>query len=180
MAKAKSYIPEGLRTVTAHLVVPNALDAIEFYKKAFGAEVTSHHPGPAPRSTMHATIRIGDTALMLADEMPQSTAKSPGTAKTTTVSLSVFVPDVDAVFNKAVAAGAKVTMPLGDQFWGDRYGQVTDPFGPRRRWASARRRSSSRWPPRADRDDVRRSPAGDRRRLASGDGGHLGLKPLRA
>ncbi|TMB03639.1 MAG: VOC family protein [Deltaproteobacteria bacterium] len=129
MAKAKSYIPEGLRTVTAHLVVPNALDAIEFYKKAFGAEVTSHHPGPAPRSTMHATIRIGDTALMLADEMPQSTAKSPGTAKTTTVSLSVFVPDVDAVFNKAVAAGAKVTMPLGDQFWGDRYGQVTDPFG---------------------------------------------------
>ena len=83
MAKAKSYIPEGLRTVTAHLVVPNALDAIEFYKKAFGAEVTSHHPGPAPRSTMHATIRIGDTALMLADEMPQSTAKSPVNCQST-------------------------------------------------------------------------------------------------
>ncbi len=82
-----------------------------------------------PRSTMHAMIRIGDSAIMLADEMPQSTVKAPKSIGGTTSSISLYVPDVDATFNKAVAAGAKVNMPVGDQFWGDRYGQVLDPEG---------------------------------------------------
>jgi uncharacterized glyoxalase superfamily protein PhnB len=127
MAKAKSYIPEGLRSVTPHLVVKNALESIEFYKKAFGAELMSHAPGPSPRSTMHAAIRIGDGVVFLADEMPQSIAKAP--RGSTTTSIMLFVPDVDATFKQAVAAGAKAAMPVGDQFWGDRYGQVTDPDG---------------------------------------------------
>jgi uncharacterized glyoxalase superfamily protein PhnB len=127
MAKAKSFIPEGLRSVTPHLVVKNALDSIEFYKKAFGAELISHAPGPAPRSTMHASIRIGDGVVFLADEMPQSVAKAPRGG--TTASITLYVPDVDATFKQAVAAGAKVNMPVGDQFWGDRYGQITDPDG---------------------------------------------------
>ena len=129
MAKAKSYLPEGLRSVTPHLVLKNSLDSIEFYKKAFGAELIAHAPGPTPRSTIHAMIKIGDSAIMLADEMPMSSAKAPKTVGGTTQSLSLFVPDVDATFNKAVAAGAKVNMPVGDQFWGDRYGQVFDPDG---------------------------------------------------
>src|SRR5258706_9162634 len=129
MAKAKSHVPEGLRSVTPHLVLKNSLDAIEFYKKAFGAELVNHAPGPMPRSTMHAMIRIGDSAIMLADEMPQSTVKAPKSIGGTTSSISLYVPDVDATFNKAVAAGAKVNMPVGDQFWGDRYGQVLDPEG---------------------------------------------------
>jgi uncharacterized glyoxalase superfamily protein PhnB len=129
MAKAKSYVPEGLRSVTPHLVLKNSLDAIEFYKKAFGAEVVAHAPGPTPRSTMHAMIRIGDSAIMLADEMPMSSAKAPKSIGGTAQSISLYVPDVDATFNKAIAAGGKVTMPVGDQFWGDRYGQLFDPEG---------------------------------------------------
>jgi uncharacterized glyoxalase superfamily protein PhnB len=129
MAKAKSYVPEGLRSVTPHLVVKNALDSIEFYKKAFGAELMSHAPGPAPRSTMHAAIRIGDGTIFLADEMQGSIAKAPKGLGGTTGSVMLFVPDVDATFNKAVAAGAKAAMPVADQLWGDRYGQVTDPDG---------------------------------------------------
>ena len=128
MAKAKSHIPEGLRSVTAHLVVKNALEAIEFYKKAFGAEVVTHAPGPTPGSTMHAAIRVGDAQVFLADEM-MSVVKAPPNLGGTTSSLMLFVPDCDAVFNKAVAAGAKVNMPIADQFWGDRYGQVIDPSG---------------------------------------------------
>src|SRR5690349_8199698 len=77
MAKAKHYVPSGLRSITTHLVVPNALQAIEFYQTVFGAELESHAPGPTPGSTIHAALRIGDAALFLADEMPQSKAKSP-------------------------------------------------------------------------------------------------------
>jgi uncharacterized glyoxalase superfamily protein PhnB len=129
MAKAKSYLPEGLRSVTSHLVVKNALDAIEFYKKAFGAELLSHAPGPGPRSTMHASIKIGDGIVFLADEMPMSTTKAPKSLGGTTCSVTLFVPDADATFKTAVSAGAKVSMPVDDQFWGDRYGQVIDPEG---------------------------------------------------
>jgi PhnB protein len=129
MAKAKSHIPEGLRTVTAHLVVKNALDAIDFYKKAFGAELVTHSPGHAPRSTMHAAIKIGDVQLFLADEVGMSAIKAPTTLGATTSTLMMYVTDVDAVFAKAVAAGASAKMPVADQFWGDRYGQVADPFG---------------------------------------------------
>jgi PhnB protein len=129
MAKAKSHIPEGMRSVTAHLVVKNALDSIEFYKRAFGAEVLSHAPGPAPRSTMHAAIKIADGVIFLTDEMPMSVAKPPKSLGGTTSSITLYLPNVDATFKTAVAAGAKVNMPLGDQFWGDRYGQIIDPDG---------------------------------------------------
>ena len=129
MAKAKSHIPEGLRSVTSHLVVKNALDSIEFYKRAFGAEVLSHAPGPTPRSTMHAAIKIGDGVVFVTDEMPMSVSKAPKSVGGTTSSICLFVPNADATFKSAVGAGAKVNMPLGDQFWGDRYGQVTDPDG---------------------------------------------------
>jgi PhnB protein len=133
MTKAKSYIPEGLRTVTAHIVVKNALSAIEFYKKAFGAELLSHAPGPAPGSTMHASIRIGDATVFLVDDMNMSVVKAPSSLGGTTSSLMLFVPDCDAVFNRAVAAGAQVfggqMGAMADQFWGDRAGTVTDPHG---------------------------------------------------
>ena len=129
MAKAKSYIPEGLRSVTSHLVVKNALDSIEFYKKAFGAELLSRAPGPSPKSTMHASVRIGDAVIFVADEMSMSTVKAPKSLGGTTSSVTLFVPDVDATFKNAVSAGAKSNMPVADQFWGDRYGQVIDPDG---------------------------------------------------
>lgn len=129
MAKAKSYIPEGLRTVTAHISVKNAIEAIEYYKMAFGAKLQLHSPGPAPGSTMHAQIQIGDAVVFMSDEMPMSPVRAPTTVGGSTVVLSLFVPDCDAVFNAAVAAGGKALMPLADQFWGDRYGQVQDPFG---------------------------------------------------
>ncbi len=129
MATAKSYLPEGLGNVTAHLVVKNALEAIEFYKAAFGAELHAHAPGPLPGSTMHAAIRIGNTMVFLADDMSMSALKAPGNLGAATSSLVLYVTDCDAVFNRAVAAGAKVNMPIADQFWGDRYGKVIDPAG---------------------------------------------------
>src|SRR5258706_16244278 len=106
MANAKSHIPEGLRSVTPHLVVKNALDSIEFYKKAFGAELMSHAPGPGPRSTMHASVKIGDGIFFVADEMPNSITKA--TKGGTTGSLMLYVRDVEATFNKAMSAGAQV------------------------------------------------------------------------
>jgi PhnB protein len=129
MAKAKSYLPEGVRSVTPHLVVKNALESIEFYKKAFGAQLLSQAPGPTPKSTMHAAIKIGDSTIFLADEMGMSHVKAPKSVGGTTHSIMLFVPDVDATFKTAVGAGAKVQMPVADQFWGDRYGQVIDPDG---------------------------------------------------
>ncbi len=129
MAKAKSPIPEGMRTVTPHLAVTNALDAVAFYKKAFGAELKSHAPGTTPRSTMHAEIRIGDSSVFLADMVGQGPVKPPTRDSGATCLIHLFVPNADAVFAAAVAAGATVVMPLSDMFWGDRYGQITDPFG---------------------------------------------------
>jgi uncharacterized glyoxalase superfamily protein PhnB len=118
-----------MRTVTPHLVVRNGLEAIAFYKKAFGAELKAHAPGPAPGSTMHAEIRIGDSSVFLMEMMGPTPATPPTSASGTTSLVHLFVPDVDAVFAKAVAAGATVVMPLSDMFWGDRYGQIVDPFG---------------------------------------------------
>jgi uncharacterized glyoxalase superfamily protein PhnB len=129
MAKGVKPIPEGLHTVTPHLVVNGGAEAIEFYKKAFGAEVIDQHSGPDGKSVIHAQIKIGNSALFLADEFPGTLMKSPRSAGTTTVNLNIYAEDADAVFDRAVKAGAKVAMPLADMFWGDRYGQVTDPFG---------------------------------------------------
>jgi PhnB protein len=127
-------IPEGFYTVTPHLIVKGAKEAIEFYKKAFGAEVRGVHEGPGG-SVMHAEIKIGNSILMLNDEFPDFGALGPSSRGGSSVTIHLYTNDADGLFNRAVAAGAKVTMPIADQFWGDRYGQVEDPFG--HRWSIA-------------------------------------------
>lgn len=127
MAKAKP-IPDGMHTVTPHLVCAGAADAIEFYKKAFNAVEGGRLPGPNGR-LMHAMIRIAGSAVMLVDEMPEWGALGPKSLKGSPVTIHLYVEDVDAFVKRAVAAGAKITMPVADMFWGDRYGKVEDPFG---------------------------------------------------
>ncbi len=127
-AARASPIPRGMRTVTPYLVISGAARAIDFYKKAFGAKEIDRSPMP-DGSLMHATIRIGDSVLMMSDEFPGSDSKSPTSAGATTFNLHVYSKDVDKLWNQAVAAGAKPTMPLEDQFWGERYGKLQDPFG---------------------------------------------------
>ncbi|MEZ6195443.1 MAG: VOC family protein [Planctomycetota bacterium] len=126
-------VPEGARTVTPHLVVKGAMQAIEFYKKAFGAIEHFHMPGPGG-AVMHAEIQIGDSLVYLADEFPNS-VQAPATLGGTSVVIHLYVEDADATFKQAVAAGADVRFPVMDTFWGDRYGQVADPFG--HTWAIA-------------------------------------------
>ncbi len=128
MASKVKSIPEGYHTVTPYLVVGNAREAIDFYKRAFGAEELYRIETP-DRKIGHAEIKIGDSIIMLSDEWPQGCCRSPESLGGTAVNISLYVEDVDKVFNQALAAGAKVRMPLGNMFWGDRYGQVTDPFG---------------------------------------------------
>jgi len=121
-------IPEGMHSVTPHLVCAGAAEAIEFYKKAFGAVEGARLPGPDGK-LMHAMIRIGDSAVMLVDEMPQAGALGPKSLKGSPVTIHLYVEDVDAVVKRAVSLGARVTMPVDDMFWGDRYGRLEDPFG---------------------------------------------------
>jgi PhnB protein len=122
-------IPEGVSQVVAYLCIRGAAKAIEFYKAAFGAEVLSTMP-MGDKGIAHAELRIGTGRFYLADEMPQWGAiKSPKTLKATTFNIHLWVEDCDAVFAQAVKAGGKSIMPLADQFWGDRYGLVQDPFG---------------------------------------------------
>jgi len=121
-------VPEGMHTLTPHLVCAGAADAIEFYKKAFNATEMGRMPGPDGR-LMHAMIRIGDSSLMLVDEMPEWHALGPKSLKGSPVTIHLYVEDVDACVKRAVAAGAKITMPVDDMFWGDRYGKLEDPFG---------------------------------------------------
>jgi uncharacterized glyoxalase superfamily protein PhnB len=121
-------IPEGFHTITPHLVIRGAAQAIEFYTKAFGATEICRHPGPNGL-LMHAEIKIGNSIVFLADEFPAMGCQSPQTLGGSPVTLSLYVEDTDATFNQAVAAGATVRMPPMDMFWGDRYGQVIDPFG---------------------------------------------------
>lgn len=125
---AVKAIPEGMHTVTPHLICARAADAIEFYKKAFGAIELSRMPGPDGK-IMHASFRIGDSVIMLNEENPQWGAFGPASLKGSPVTIHLYVEDVDAVFEQAVRAGAKATMPVDDMFWGDRYGKVEDPFG---------------------------------------------------
>ena len=129
MAGNVKAIPDGFHTLTPHLVIRGASDAIEFYKKAFGAEEIGRMSMPGTSTVMHATIRIGDSIVMLNDEFPDMGAVSPTVLKGSPVTIHMYVNDVDAVYNRAVAAGAKATMPVQDQFWGDRYGKLVDPFG---------------------------------------------------
>ncbi|HZN23376.1 MAG TPA: VOC family protein [Burkholderiales bacterium] len=121
-------VPEYMHTVTPHLVCAGAADAIEFYKKAFGAVEEARLPGPQGK-IMHAMIRIEGSAVMLVDEMPEWGALGPKSLKGSPVTIHLYVENVDAFFQRAVDAGAKVTMPVADMFWGDRYGKLEDPFG---------------------------------------------------
>jgi len=121
-------IPEGMASVTPHLTVEGAADAIEFYKKAFDAREMARLPGPGGK-LMHAQIMIGDSHVMLADDFPDYGGFGPKHLKGSPVTIHLYVADADAVFNRAVAAGATVRMPIADMFWGDRYGVITDPFG---------------------------------------------------
>jgi PhnB protein len=121
-------VPEDMHSVTPHLVCAGASEAIEFYKKAFGAVEAARVPGPGGK-LMHARIRIGDSAVMLVDEMPEWGALGPKSLNGSPVTIHLYVENADAAFERAVKAGAKVTMPLADQFWGDRYGKLVDPFG---------------------------------------------------
>ena len=127
MAQVKA-IPEGMHTVTPHLVCAGAADAIEFYKKAFNATEVGRLAGPQGK-LMHAMIRIGGSAVMLVDEFPQWNSLGPKALKGSPVTIHLYVEDVDAWVKRAVAAGAKITMPLEDMFWGDRYCRLEDPFG---------------------------------------------------
>jgi len=130
-----SGVREGYQTVTAALTVRNGAEAIEFYKKAFGAEEIMRVPGPDGKSLMHAEIRVGNSRIMLGDESPAMGCLAPVTLGGPGGSLYVYVPDVDAAFKRAVAAGAKAVMPVTDMFYGDRFGQVEDPSG--HRWGLA-------------------------------------------
>jgi PhnB protein len=121
-------IPEGWNTLTPHLICAGAADAIAFYKKAFGAVELNRLDSPDGK-VMNAALRIGDSMVMLFDEAPEWKSFGPKTLKGSPVTLHLYVPDVDASFAQAVAAGATATMPVTDMFWGDRYGQVQDPFG---------------------------------------------------
>jgi PhnB protein len=121
-------IPEGYHTLTPYLAVDDAARAIEFYKRAFGAKERVNMPGPEG-TIAHAELEIGDSLVMLSDPFPQSTAKPPKELGGTTSGVFMYVEDVDEVVKQAIDAGAKATMPVEDQFWGDRFGKVADPFG---------------------------------------------------
>jgi len=117
-----------MHSVTPHLICAGASEAIEFYKNAFDAVELSRLPG-SDGKLMHASIRIGDSVVMLNEETPEWGAFGPKALKGSPVTIHLYVEDADAVFDQAVRAGAKVTMPLDDMFWGDRYGKLEDPFG---------------------------------------------------
>ncbi|MDO8544862.1 MAG: VOC family protein [Opitutaceae bacterium] len=131
--RAKAAVA-GLTAVTPHLICAGAADAIEFYKKAFNAFEEGRLPDHDGK-VMHAVLRIGGAPVMLVDEMPEWGALGPKTLKGSPVTIHLYVDDVDAVVAQAVEAGAKVTMPVADMFWGDRYGKLEDPFG--HRWSVA-------------------------------------------
>ena len=125
---AVKSIPEGYHSLTPYLIINGASDAIEFYKKAFGAVELMRMPAPGDKIG-HAEIKIGDSPIMLADEFPEMGYKSPTTLGGSPVSLMIYVEDVDTVFKQAIAAGGKEQRPVKDQFYGDRSGTLEDPFG---------------------------------------------------
>jgi uncharacterized glyoxalase superfamily protein PhnB len=127
MARAKNPIPEGSHTITPQLTVKNASQAIDFYKKAFGATELNRMPDPRGK-IMHSALQIGDSKLFVVDELDEN-MRSPATLGGSPVVVHLYVPDCDKIYNQAIAAGATATMPLADQFWGDRYGVLRDPYG---------------------------------------------------
>lgn len=131
-------VPEGYHTITPHLIVRDAARAIEFYKEAFGAVELGRAPTPGGGKLMHATIKIGDSMLMLADEFPEWGAVGPQSLGGCPTTIHIFTEDADALYARAIKAGATANMPPADAFWGDRYGKLTDPFG--HQWSIATRK----------------------------------------
>jgi PhnB protein len=128
MAGKVKAVPEGVNTITPHLSVRDAGKAIEFYQQAFGAQLAFVLKVPSGK-VMHATMKLGDSRFQLGDEFGGVGTPAPATLGGSAVVLNICVENVDELFNRAVAAGAKVTMPLANQFWGARYGRIVDPFG---------------------------------------------------
>ncbi|MDR5834058.1 VOC family protein [Caballeronia sp. LZ034LL] len=127
-SSATDPIPPGMHSLTPHLCCAGAAEAIDFYKRAFHAVEMGRMPGPDGR-LMHAMVKIGDSMLMLVDEHPEFGMLGPKAIKGSPVTVHLYVTDVDATVRQAAEAGAKVTMPVADMFWGDRYGRLEDPFG---------------------------------------------------
>ena len=134
MAQQVKAIPDGYHTVTPGLTVRDGAKAIEFYERAFGAQQVFRMDKPDGR-LMHAELQIGNSRIMLGEEYPEIGCQSPESLKGTPVSFYLYVADADAAFAQAVAAGAKAVKPVSDMFWGDRQGEVSDPFG--HRWSLA-------------------------------------------
>jgi PhnB protein len=128
MASKIKPVPDGYHTATPYLTIQGAANAIDFYRRAFGAKELFRMPGPNGK-IMHAEITIGDSHIMLADESAGNESKAPQTLNGTTSGIFLYLEDVDAVLKQAVKAGATENMPPQDMFWGDRFGKVTDPFG---------------------------------------------------
>lgn len=128
MASKVEPVPAGYHTATPYLIVKGAAKALDYYKKAFGAEEIMRFAMPDGQ-VGHAEIKIGDSPIMLADECPEMGAVSPSTIGGSAVAIMLYVADVDAFVKRAVAAGAKLTRPVEDKFYGDRAGSLTDPFG---------------------------------------------------
>ena len=129
MSESVKIIPEGYHSVNPYLVVRNADRAIEFYKRAFGAEERFRMHGPDNKAIMHAELKIGDSVFMLTEESPDMKTLSPESIGGSPVSLYIYVKDVDSIFNQAVSEGATILHPVNDQFYGDRSGHLKDPFG---------------------------------------------------
>jgi PhnB protein len=129
VSRRASPIPKGMHTVTPNLVLKDSAQAIEFYGKAFGAKELSRMPSPDGKGIWHAELKIGDSVIYLNDESPQGTCVAPSAEHKATASVHLYVRDSDALFDRAVKAGATVVMPMQDMFWGDRMGMVIDPFG---------------------------------------------------
>ncbi len=129
MSEKVPYMPPPFRSVTPHIVVKDSAAAIDFYKNAFGATERFRMPNPNGKGIMHAEIMIGDSVIMMTEEMVERGCHSPISLKGTPVSLMIYVEDADGAYEQAVAAGAEGRMPPQDMFWGDRFGQVSDPFG---------------------------------------------------
>jgi uncharacterized glyoxalase superfamily protein PhnB len=128
MAKATGPIPTGFHTITLHLAVNGAAAYSDFLQRAFGAAEIERSPGPGGK-LMHVQMKVGDSMLMFADDFSAEFGMPALAEGRLPFHIHIYLPDVDSVWEKAVAAGCQVEMPLGDQFWGDRYGQLKDPFG---------------------------------------------------
>jgi PhnB protein len=131
-----SPVPEDFGTVTPYLVINGAAQALDFYKRAFGAEELDRQTTPDGK-IMHGRLRIGDSIVLLADEFPGSGSRAPSSIGTTTITLHIYSDDVDRLWERALAAGARIAMNLDNTFWGERYGQLVDPFG--HRWSISMR-----------------------------------------